>query len=60
MMFVCRRSLNMPSRIGIARDIYNLYVDEEVKLKENLIHLCQRVCVTIDTWTLFKGLTTLL
>ena len=47
-MFVCCPSLNML----IARDIYHIYVDERVKLKTYLIHSCQRLCVTIDTWTL--------
>ena len=26
-------------------------MDERVKLKDYLVHLCQRVCVTTDTWT---------
>ena len=51
MMSVCCPSLNMPSHITIARDIYRIYVDERVKLKEYLLHLCQRVRVTTDTWT---------
>ena len=34
MMSVCYPALNMPSRITITRDIYHLYVDERVKLKE--------------------------
>jgi len=50
MMSTCCRSLNMPSRITIARDIYYVYVDERVKLNEYLIRSCQRVCVTINTW----------
>ena len=50
-MYVCCPSLNMPSRITIARDIYQIYVDERVKLKKYLLHLFQRVCVTTDTWT---------
>ena len=51
MMSVCCPSLNMPSRTTIARDIYHLYVDERLKLKEHLAHSCQRVSVTTDTWT---------
>ena len=51
MMSVCCPSLNMLSRITIARDIYHTYVDERVKLTEWFVHSCQRVCVTIDTWT---------
>jgi len=51
MMSICCSSLNIPSLITIARDIYHTYVNERVKLKEYLTHLWQMVCVTIDTWT---------
>jgi len=51
MMPVCCPTVNMSSRITIAKDIYQLYVDERVKLKEYLVYACQRVCVTTDTWT---------
>ena len=49
MMFVCYPSLNMPSRTIIARDIYHLYVDERLKLKDYLVHSRQRVSMTTDT-----------
>jgi len=51
MMSICCPTINMPSRITVAKDIYELYVNERVKLKEYLVHACQRVCVTTDTWT---------
>ena len=51
MMSVCCPTVNMHSWITIARDVYHLYVDERVKLKEYFVHACQRVCVTTDTWT---------
>ena len=51
MMSVCCPTVNMPSRTTVAKDIYELYVNERVKLKEYLVHACQRVCVTTDTWT---------
>jgi len=51
MISVCCPSLNMPSRITIARDIYHLYVDERVELKKYLVHSCQRVSAITDTWT---------
>ena len=51
MIYVCCPTLNTPSRITIVRDIYHLYVDKRTKLKEYLVHACQRVCVTTDTWT---------
>ena len=57
MMSVCFPSLNMPSRITITRDIYHLYIDEMVKLKEYLVHSCQRMYVTTDTWTLLQRIT---
>jgi len=41
MMSVCCSTLNMPSRITMARDIYHVYVDERIKLKEYLIHACK-------------------
>ena len=44
MMSVCCPTINMPSRITVAKDIYELYVNERVKLKEYLVHACQRVC----------------
>ena len=44
MMSVCYPTLNMPSRITIARHTYHLYVEERMKLKEYFVHACQRVC----------------
>jgi len=41
MMSICCPTVNMPSCITIAKDIYQLYVDERVKLKEYLAHACQ-------------------
>ena len=49
MMYVCCPTVNMPSRITIARDIYHLYVDDRVKLKEYFVHACQRVCCLLYT-----------
>ena len=40
MMSVCCPSLNMTSCTTIARDIYHLYLDERMKLKEYLVHSC--------------------
>lgn len=51
LMSVVCPGLRMPSRITVARDCYQLYVDERMKLKDFLVHNCQRVCVTTDTWT---------
>lgn len=43
-----------PSRITVARDIYNLYVDEKKKLKTVLSK--ERVCLTTDTWTSIQNI----
>ncbi|KAA0065439.1 zinc finger BED domain-containing protein RICESLEEPER 2-like [Cucumis melo var. makuwa] len=40
-----------PSRVTIAKDIYQLYLDEKKKLKSFLVCNSQRVCLTTDTWT---------
>ena len=56
MISVYYPALNMPSRITIVREIYHLYVDEWVKLKEYLVHACQRVCITTNTWTSLQGI----
>jgi len=51
MMSICCHALNMPLCITNARDIYHLYVDQRVNLKQYLVHACQRVRVTTNTWT---------
>ncbi|TYK08901.1 zinc finger BED domain-containing protein RICESLEEPER 2-like [Cucumis melo var. makuwa] len=40
-----------PSRVTIAKDIYQLYLDEKKKLKSFLVCNSQMVCLTTDTWT---------
>ena len=40
---------NPPSRATIAKDIYQLYIDEKKKLKSFLVSNSQ--CLTTDTWT---------
>uniref|UniRef100_A0A7N0ZQW8 BED-type domain-containing protein n=1 Tax=Kalanchoe fedtschenkoi TaxID=63787 RepID=A0A7N0ZQW8_KALFE len=41
----------IPSRITVARDCYQLYVDEAVRMKKFLKASTQRVSLTTDTWT---------
>ena len=41
----------IPSRWTIARDCYQLYIDEKIRLKKFLKFSSQRVSLTIDTWT---------
>uniref|UniRef100_A0A803PI39 HAT C-terminal dimerisation domain-containing protein n=1 Tax=Cannabis sativa TaxID=3483 RepID=A0A803PI39_CANSA len=43
-----------PSRITIARDIYNVYLDEKKKLKSVMSR--ERVCLTTDTWTSIQNI----
>ncbi|XP_056691651.1 zinc finger BED domain-containing protein RICESLEEPER 2-like [Spinacia oleracea] len=50
-MSIACPAFHMPSRMTIARDCYQLYCDERLKLKEFLRNSCQRVSVTTDTWT---------
>ena len=42
---------DVPSRVTIARDIYQLYLEEKKKLKSFLLRNSQRICHTTDTWT---------
>uniref|UniRef100_A0A803QDT8 Uncharacterized protein n=1 Tax=Cannabis sativa TaxID=3483 RepID=A0A803QDT8_CANSA len=51
LMKVVQPRFVVPSRMTVARDIYQLYLDEKVKLKEELIKMGQRVCLTTDCWT---------
>ena len=43
--------LKIPYRWSLSRDIFNIYVQERLKLKEFFKTDCQRVCLTSDTWT---------
>ncbi|XP_074369609.1 zinc finger BED domain-containing protein RICESLEEPER 2-like [Apium graveolens] len=43
-----------PSRMTIARDVYNLYVDEKKKIKNMLSK--EKVCLTTDTWTSIQNI----
>ena len=45
-----------PSRRTLARDIYQLYMDEKLKLKKYFIEKSPRVCLTIDTWTSIQNI----
>ena len=43
-----------PSRVTVARDIYKLFLEEKVKLKEELRQ--QRIAITTDTWTSIQNI----
>nr|KJB39155.1 hypothetical protein B456_007G001000 [Gossypium raimondii] len=42
---------HIPSRTTMTRDVYELYLDERIKIKQLLRSSCSRVCLTTDTWT---------
>uniref|UniRef100_A0A7N1A947 BED-type domain-containing protein n=1 Tax=Kalanchoe fedtschenkoi TaxID=63787 RepID=A0A7N1A947_KALFE len=44
-------TFSIPSRITVARDCYQIYLDEAVKMRKFLKEASQRVCLTTDTWT---------
>ncbi|XP_052483295.1 zinc finger BED domain-containing protein RICESLEEPER 3-like [Gossypium raimondii] len=50
-MFVACPRFHIPSRTTMTRDVYQLYLDESVKIKQILRSSCSRVCLTTDTWT---------
>ena len=50
MAAACPR-FRLPSRWTIARDCYQIYVDEKVKLKQLLNASAFKVSLTTDTWT---------
>lgn len=45
-----------PSRVTVARDIYQLFLDERKKLKVELSKSGQRVCLTTDCWTSLQNI----
>ncbi|KAH1082658.1 hypothetical protein J1N35_022419 [Gossypium stocksii] len=50
-MFVACSRFHIPSRTTMTRDVYQLYLDERVKIKQLLRSSCSRACLTTDTWT---------
>lgn len=42
---------HIPSRITVARDCYEMFVEERLKLKSFLKTNSKRICLTTDTWT---------
>lgn len=53
---VLEPQLELPSSITARRDCLNLYQEEKYKLKDVLVDLSERVCLTIDTWTSSRNL----
>ncbi|KAL4564944.1 hypothetical protein LXL04_029022 [Taraxacum kok-saghyz] len=50
-MSVTCPKFQLPSRITIARDVYQVYLNERKKLKKWFASTGQRVSLTTDTWT---------
>ncbi|XP_052878729.1 zinc finger BED domain-containing protein RICESLEEPER 2-like [Gossypium arboreum] len=53
-MFVACPRFHIPSRTTMTRDVYQLYLNERVKIKQLLKSSCSRVCLTTDTWTFLQ------
>ncbi|XP_060672818.1 zinc finger BED domain-containing protein RICESLEEPER 2-like [Ziziphus jujuba] len=45
-----------PSRRTIVKDIYALYLDEKLQLKNTFSLNCQRISLTTDTWTSIQNI----
>lgn len=55
-MSVVQPRFTIPGRITVARDCWNLYVNEKNKLKSLLSHPNQSVCLTTDCWSSVQNL----
>ena len=47
---------DLPSRRTIVRELYKLYIDEKIKLKNYFNRSKVRVCLTTDTWTSIQNI----
>ncbi|KAK2655892.1 hypothetical protein Ddye_008944 [Dipteronia dyeriana] len=54
--FTMNPRFDVPSRRIIIRDLYKLYVEERIKLKQYFKSSQVRVCLTTDTWTLIQNI----
>ncbi|XP_050122586.1 zinc finger BED domain-containing protein RICESLEEPER 2-like isoform X2 [Malus sylvestris] len=50
-MKLLRPDFDIPSPVTLARDAYQLYLDQKKQLKSLLFEDSQRVCLTTQTWT---------
>ncbi|XP_042436796.1 zinc finger BED domain-containing protein RICESLEEPER 2-like isoform X2 [Zingiber officinale] len=48
---VCQPSFQIPSRITVTRDCYQLYLEEKKKVRAQIQENVGRICFTTDTWT---------
>ncbi|KAK3212504.1 hypothetical protein Dsin_017210 [Dipteronia sinensis] len=47
---------DLPSRRTIVRELYQLYIDEKMRLKKYFSRSKVRVCLTTDTWTSIQNI----
>ncbi|KAK2658635.1 hypothetical protein Ddye_005168 [Dipteronia dyeriana] len=47
---------DLPSRRTIVRELYQLYIDEKIKVKKYFNRSKVRVCLTTDTWTSIQNI----
>lgn len=55
-MSVVQQGFKVPSSIALTHDVLSLWETEKTRLKKFLSQQCQRVCLTIDTWTSSQNL----
>ncbi|XP_072060335.1 zinc finger BED domain-containing protein RICESLEEPER 2-like [Arachis hypogaea] len=55
-MSVLQPKLHIPGRISVARDCWNLFMNEKHKLKSVFVNSNQSVCLTTDCWTSVQNL----
>ena len=55
-MRVLQPKFNLPSRRTIARDVWNVYIAEKMKIRDALVSRSQMVSLTTDTWTSIQNI----
>jgi len=55
-MSIVQPKLNIPGRVTIARDVWNLFINEKNKLKYVFKVPNQSVCLTTDCWSSIQNL----
>ncbi|WCJ37927.1 Zinc finger BED domain-containing protein RICESLEEPER 2 [Euphorbia peplus] len=50
-MAIAQPRFKIPSRTTVARDVYQLYLNEKTRLREYFVSSKQRISITTDTWT---------
>ncbi|KAL2903417.1 Zinc finger BED domain-containing protein RICESLEEPER 2 [Bienertia sinuspersici] len=56
-MSIAQPNFVFPSRWMVARDCYNVYIEEKKSLRSCFSMCCSRISLTIDTWTSCQDLT---